>query len=59
MAKRKGSKRKASKAAKRHGPTIAHAKFGAKKFLCSGKRVRSGKSKVKHPRVFCRADKKK
>jgi len=54
MAKRRH--RKASKAAVKI--TATHT-YSGRKFGCYGKHVRSGKSRKKTARMFCRGDKKK
>lgn len=40
------------------GKHVGSHTFGGRKFDCAGKRVRSGKSTKKSPRIFCRRDKK-
>jgi hypothetical protein len=39
------------------GKHVGSHTFGGRKFDCAGKRVRSGKSTKKSPRIFCRRDK--
>lgn len=59
MAKRgrkKGSRK--ARARKSTGKTVGMEKFAGHTYRCYGKRVKSGKSKKKSPRVYCgRTDK--